>query len=199
MQNLRQMHDLIFRLYAAFRYFVIDDDNDTPERKNNDDDNDTRKRKSRGPNKGISEIARFTGGNQTTLYRWEQNLLKKKPPKIHARVSQMKAKIEKHLENEGKSPEEFRKELQIACGIIQLCNNTASVRVLWELTEKEVNAKIQKAIKDPAEWELTEKEEVNAKIQKAIEAAADIVKLKEEPHLLKTQLLQRMKSIETTQ
>lgn len=185
---MRKMHDLIFQLYAAFRYFVIDDDNDKPERKNNDDDKGKRKGRRKGPNKGIAEIARFTGGNLTTLYRWEKSLLEKDPDQINkgvkrikAKVKRMKAKIETHLENEGKSPEAFRKELQIACGIIQFCNNTASVRVLWELTEKE---------------------EVNENIRKAIQDAADIVKLNDDPDdldLLETQILQRMKSIETTQ
>ncbi len=192
MPNPRLMRTLRFKLYAALRYF---DKRKPPEGTR------IKKVEKKDLPRYIppAEKARLTGENLTTLYRWEDTE-KASNKARQERVSKMLERIESHLENEGKDDKAFQEDLLVTCVFLHLFENTASVRVLWELTEvlseftekEEVQKAIQGAAAPEVLRELAEKEEVNEKIKKAIRDAADTLKLDApDPDALKTQILHR--------
>ena len=132
-----------FSLYAAFKYFKFPDKD--------------------GKAQGLrpATIASWTGIiNLTTIYRWEKDYNKtdwktlkdkdrERVQKIQGRVRRMHAKIDRYLEDQSKTPEEFFEDLRIVCAIIHICNK-ASIRGLWEFVDKKKVEKIQDAIRDAA-------------------------------------------------
>ena len=156
-----------FRLYAAFKYFTEDFEFS---------DKDGKLLLLRP-----ATISSWTGIiNLTTIYRWEKDYNKtdwktledckerERVQKIQERVRRMRAKIDRYLEDQSKTPEEFFEDLRIVCAIIHICNK-ASIRGLWELVEKKKVEKIQDAIRDASAILNVDPEKLKAELVRRME------------------------------